>query len=140
MTDTNAETTAELETLVAGLSGNDLILDLGGGWTVTTALGHIAFWDRQQRLALAAWQREGGAAEDDYSINESLDPLLTALVPSEAARLVVEAARDVDQTIADAAPELVAEIAAGAQAYIVSRAPHRREHMEQIERALASRC
>ena len=64
MTKANADATAALATLVAGFSGNDLELDLGDGWTVTTALGHLAFWDRQQSVALATWQRVVGADSD----------------------------------------------------------------------------
>jgi hypothetical protein len=39
----NAEVTRRLEVVVGRLSDADLGRDLGGGWTVSVALAHLAF-------------------------------------------------------------------------------------------------
>lgn len=59
MSDEDVAATQRLEKLVTGLDDVDLRLDLGSGWSVTTALGHLAFWDREQRLNLAAGHAPG---------------------------------------------------------------------------------
>ena len=134
MADANIEATERLATVVAGLSDADLARDLGAGWTVTTALGHLAFWDRQERLALAAWPDRVMVGDE---VNAALEPLLTALEPRTAARLAVEFARDLDGEIEALSEPMRAEIVGGGYGYIVERAPHRMEHLTQIEAAIA---
>ena len=113
----------------------DLVRSLAAGWTVTTAFGHLAFWDRVQRYALAAWERgERPVAGDE--INDALEPLLTALQPRAAAELAVHTARELDAEI-EATPEAVRdEIRSSGHDYVVDRAAHRMEHIDQITRAI----
>ena len=134
MADANVEASERLARLVATLNDADLARDLGAGWTVTTALGHLAFWDRQERLALAAWPDRVSTGDE---VNAALEPLLTALEPRKAARLAVESARDLDGAIAAQSEAVRAEIVGGGFGYIVERAPHRMEHLTQIEAAVA---
>ena len=134
MADANVEATERLAKVVARLSDADLARDLGAGWTVTTALGHLAFWDRQERLALAAWPDRVSTGDE---VNAALEPLLTALEPRAAARLAVESARDLDREIEAVSESTRAEIVSGGFGYIVERAPHRLEHLAQIEAAAA---
>lgn len=130
MADANVEATERLARVVAGLSDADLARDLGAGWTVTTALGHLAFWDRQERLALAAWPDRFALGDE---VNAALEPLLTALEPRTAARLAVEFARELDGKIEAVSEAVRAEIVGGGFGYIVERAAHRLEHLAQIE-------
>ena len=130
MADANVEATERLARVVARLSDADLARDLGAGWTVTTALGHLAFWDRQERLALAAWPDRVSTGDE---VNAALEPLLTALEPRTAARLAVESARDLDGELEALSEATHAEIVGGGFGYIVERAPHRMEHLAQIE-------
>ncbi len=44
----NDESRAELAALVAGLTEEQLRIDLGEGWTVLSHLAHLGFWDRWQ--------------------------------------------------------------------------------------------
>jgi uncharacterized damage-inducible protein DinB len=134
MADANVEATERLARVVATLSDADLARDLGAGWTVTTALGHLAFWDRQERLALAAWPDRVSTGDE---VNAALEPLLTALEPRAAARLAVESARDLDGELEALSEATRAEIVGGGYGYIVERAPHRLEHLVQIEAAVA---
>lgn len=134
----NCSATQRLEDLTARLTDADLARDLGNGWTVTTALGHLAFWDRQQRLNLDAWRVDGEPPTQGDEVNTALAPILTALQPRAAAALAVAAARELDAAIAQLPPDAGRVLAAGPYAYIIRRARHRLEHIEQIEQAIAS--
>ena len=46
-----------LAAVVGRLTEADLACPLGGGWTVATALAHLAFWDRCNTLVLEHWER-----------------------------------------------------------------------------------
>lgn len=139
MSDEDVAATQRLEKLVAGLNDAELRLDLGSGWSVTTALGHLAFWDREQRLNLAAWQQGTPPIGSDDSVNETLTPILSALEPRAAVELALTAARELDQASAAVSDELRSEILSSEHDYVLRRARHRDEHVEQIERALAAR-
>lgn len=139
MGDEDIRSTQRLEKLVAGLSDADLRLDLGNGWSVTTALGHLAFWDREQRLNLAAWQQGTPPADGDDSVNETLGPILSALEPRAAVELALAAAGELDQASEAISDELRRTILGSEHDYVLHRARHRDEHVEQIERALAAR-
>jgi hypothetical protein len=135
----NAAATARLRALVARLSDSDLVRPVGGGWTVTTVLGHLAFWDRRVAAIVERWTRDGAASDspvDDDPINEALGPIWTALLPREAARLAVEAAEAADARLAALPPALADAALAGSSPINPRRSAHRNEHIEQIERAL----
>jgi hypothetical protein len=138
MSDEDVAATQRLEKLVTGLDVVDLRLDLGSGWSVTTTLGHLAFWDREQSLNLAAWQRGTPPVGGDNSVNETLTPILSALEPRAAVELALVAARELDQVSAAIYDESRTEILSSAHDYVLRRARHRDEHIEQIERALAA--
>lgn len=139
MSDEDVAATQRLEKLVTGLNDAELRLDLGSGWSVTTALGHLAFWDREQQLNLAAWQQGTPPIGGDDSVNETLTPILSALEPRAAVELALTAARELDQASAAISDELRREILSSEHDYVLRRARHRDEHVEQIERALAAR-
>lgn len=140
----NIEATARLRELVEGLQPADLDHSVGGGWTVSMALGHLAFWDGRQRATLQHYLDTGvllgsEAPEphnpDDLT-NQALEPLL-ALVDIEGVRdLVVEAAQAVDELVASLEDGQIAAILATEHAYIVRRFGHREEHIAQIRGAL----
>ena len=116
--------------------------DLGGGWTVSMALAHLAFWDGWHR---ARWQHaaETGlvapppvADEVSNRANEALEPTWRALAPDRAAALALEAADAADAFIAglsDASVDAAREAGGGRW---VDRWPHRQDHVDQIRRAL----
>ena len=139
MSDEDIRSTQRMEKLVAGLSDADLRLDLGNGWSVTTALGLLAFWDREQRLNLAAWQQGTPPADGDDSVNETLGPILSALEPRAAIELALAAAGKLDQASEATSDELRHAIRSSEHDYVLRRARHRDEHVGQIERALATR-
>jgi uncharacterized damage-inducible protein DinB len=132
----NAAATERLHDLLTQLPDEDLTRDLGAGWTVTTALGHLAFWDRQQKIAISAWRR-GTPLAQTLAVNEALEPILTALFPRAAVQLALDAARELDQMIDETPEDVLTEIESNGHGYMVRRAHHRLDHIAQIEDMLA---
>jgi hypothetical protein len=134
----NADATARLEALVGRLSDADLACDLGGGWTVAVALSHLAFWDRRVAYVLTRWT-QGGEPHvelDDDVVNNALGAIHQAVEPRAAARLAVEAARSADAAIARVPDAIASQLIAEDHVYLLRRANHRGEHIEQIEAVL----
>ena len=143
-TDHNAAERAQLAALVERLGERELGLPLGGGWTVAVALAHLAFWDRRALLVLDRWER-GERPQSEWSsddvindavINGALLAEWQALPPPEAVRLAIEAAHAVDARVARLDAGTREAIVAGGESWLVRRALHRREHLDQIDRAL----
>ncbi len=133
----NEATAARLETLISGSSGADLRRSLGGGWTVTVALTHLAFWDLRQREALAHFGVTGVLPEEDDAVNPALELIAKGMDPEAAGGLATEAAKAVNATVAALTPDAFATLAAGDNAYVLRRFAHREDHIAQIEAALA---
>ena len=136
--DANEEVTARLEALADRLSDADLLRDLGGGWHVSVAFAHLAFWDRRVEYVLARWKDEGVPHEelDDDVVNHALEFQLVALEPRTAARLCIEAAKAANAAIAATPDAIAQELIAEDHAYLLNRSGHRGEHIEQVEAAL----
>jgi len=141
-----AENRAErtrLASLVGRLSDADLERPLGGGWTVAVALAHLAFWDRRGLLLLEQWERGQAplpGEPDSYGVEVLNGALLAewrALAPRVAARLAVEAAEATDRKVETLGAGVVDAIIAGGESWRLRRSLHRREHLDQIDRALA---
>jgi hypothetical protein len=137
---------ARLEALVARLDDRALARPLEAGWTVAAALAHLAFWDYRIVTLLDAWGPDGrGTPPPAYDgasvdwINDAGKPLCLALPPRTAARLAVEAAKAADARVAALSDAALAKITAAGSPVSVHRAEHRREHLDEIERALAAR-
>ena len=132
-----------LAALVGDLGDADLERSLGGGWTVAMSLAHLAFWDRRATLLLDHWERGQSPPADEpawYSdlLNETLLAQWRALPPRETARLALEAAAGVDRKIETLDAAVAAAISERGESWRLQRSTHRREHIEQIERALAA--
>ena len=140
--DANARATEQLRALTAGLADQDLEADLGGGWTVSMALAHLAFWDRWHLVrwehAIAAGDLAPVAVPDEVSdrANDALEPLWRALAPERAPALALEAAAAVDAAVARLSDASVEAARARGGPNWVDRSPHRMDHVEQIRRAL----
>ena len=134
----NAAVTARLEALGGRLSDADLLRDLGGGWHVSVAFAHLAFWDRRVAYVLTRWTNEGvpHVELDDDVVNNALEFQLVALEPRTAVRLCIEAAKAADAAIASTPDAIALQLIAEDHAYLLNRSGHRGEHIEQIEAAL----
>jgi hypothetical protein len=125
---------ARLRQLIARLTDADLARSVGGGWTVSAALAHLAFWDHRIVVTLGQWEREGVSPADVGDIvNEVALPLWLAVPPREAARLALTSAEAAARKIESAAPEL---LEAAQSRLNLERATHWGDHIQQIESAL----
>ena len=135
---------ARLEELVSTLGDRELSRPLEAGWTVAGVLAHLAFWDYRIVALLDVWGADGrgtppppqSEADVDW-INDAGKPLCLGLPPRVAARLAVEAAAAADQRVAALSDAALAANQAAGSPISVLRAAHRREHLDEIERALA---
>ena len=128
-----------LEALVNRLSDSDLITAMPDGWTVAAVLAHLAFWDERAAVLVERWQREGvaGPSEADVeAVNGAAKPQWLALPPRVAAALAVQAARKADAALDAASPHLIDQIVAAGPPISLSRAEHRAEHLDEIERSI----
>jgi hypothetical protein len=140
-----AENDAErerLRALVRRLSDGDLARSMDAGWTVASVLAHVALWDQRVVVLLDDWERRDPSwtppledARDVDWVNDAAKPLCLALPPRVAAELAVSIAETVDERVAAVSDPL---IEANARAGVLNwrRAQHRREHLDEIERAL----
>jgi hypothetical protein len=113
------------------------------GWTVAGVLAHLAFWDQRIPTFIDLLKRGDKVPEEDEIdvewINAAAKPTQLALPPRRAATLAVETARAVDGALAAMSDELLAKNAAAGSPIKLQRSEHRREHLDEIEQALAKR-
>jgi len=137
-----------LQSVVDKLTDTDMARPLGDGWTVSAALGHLAFWDqrwaekfrewdrtRTVRIPFATWHTGEGPAVDVNAVNDAMLPWWRAREFQEVRSDVVAAAEAVDRAV-EALSDPVLEQLLALRPRTAIRAVHRREHLAQIERAL----
>lgn len=126
--------------MVAMLDDEDLQRSVGHGWTVSAALAHLAYWDGKRLEDLKRWKRDGvGSVQvvplDPDRINDSMLPTWLAMPPRQAANEAIAAAEAADRCVEELPAEL-AEAILAQQPRALYRAAHRREHLDEIERAI----
>lgn len=129
-----------LRALVAQMSDAELSRPLPGGWTVAAVLAHVAFWDARAIYYIDKWGPSGEPStyeeEDTDVINDSAKPLCLALRPRDAAELALRLAEESDEKVKTLSDAMLAKIEAkGGPPFNLSRAIHRKEHLDDIERA-----
>jgi hypothetical protein len=140
-----AENNAErerLRALLERLSDEDLSRPMPAGWTIAGVLAHMAFWDARALYLMDKW--EGGIApskadwepEDIEWVNEAAKQLCLAQPPRAAAQLALRMAEETDRRVEALSDEMLAQILAIGQPFNLSRGNHRKEHLDDIERAL----
>ena len=132
----------ELSELIATLDANSFTRAVGSGWTVSTLLCHLAFWDQRVFFLLREWQQGrfdashlGGLTID--SINEAVKAISQAVPGPAAAKLAMESAAAVDSLVAGISDELAGEIDGAGFERFLRRSLHRREHVQRIRQSLA---
>jgi hypothetical protein len=138
-----AENASERERLVRvtnRLSEEDLRRQLPNGWSIATTLVHLAFWDQYFLALLKAWERSGynPISADANAVNDAVRVLGGAIPAATAVQLVRAAAEAIDRHLEGIPPELRAAIEGSGRVWILKRAMHRRQHLDQIEKALAT--
>jgi len=145
-----AENDAErerLRSLVMRLSDKELSRPMPAGWTVAGVLAHIGFWDARAIFWLDKWAGGLEPSPPDYEtredvewINDSAKPLCLALPPRDAALLALRLAEEADRKVNALSGDMLAKVRAAGVPFNLSRAEHRREHLDDIERALTARA
>jgi len=132
-----------LEALVEKLDDAALSRAMPAGWTVAGVLAHLAFWDERAVVLVELLKRGAtvpvASANDVDWINDAAKPTQLALAPRRAATLAVETARAADRAVAQLSDDLLAKNVAAGRPIYLDRAAHRREHLDEIEQALARR-
>ena len=136
MSANNSQSTERLARLVARLSADDLSRSLGGNWTVGFALAHLAFWDARQVAALERVASGEPFPSEDLATNAALEAIADAFNPDTIGQAAVDAARQLDAVVETLTPDQVGALTGSGKSYAIARAPHREEHIRQIEDAL----
>jgi hypothetical protein len=140
--DHNARNRASRERLGAVIERlGDRVIDLEGGWTASALLAHVAFWDRLATVRLEKYLRDG---EPPVTAPPALSDLTNGAgmrewkdtPPAVAARQAREAALAMDRLVESVSPEKLAVLKGFDRPQLYDRADHRKEHLDEIERAL----
>ena len=142
--ESNRRELERLRKLVEQLDDRGLEARVNAHWTVAGVLGHVAFWDLRalhlaERLARGEGLSPDDAEEGDVDwINDAMRPLLHAIPPRALAELALRTAEDTDERVASLGPESLSKLwpADPASPLNPSRADHRGEHLDEIEKAL----
>ena len=129
----NSDSTERLSTLVAGLNADDMKRSLGGGWTVGFALAHLAFWDARQVAALQRFVQGESFPSEDLTTNAALEAIGATFDQSAVGQAAVDAARQLDAVVRSLTAEQLEALTNSGKSYAIDRAPHRDEHIRQIE-------
>jgi hypothetical protein len=140
----DVETDAErrrLRALIAKLSDADLARPMPGGWTVAAVLAHAAYWDARAIYWIDTWGPDGEPTtyepENVEAVNDAAKPLCLALRPRDAAQLALRLADEADGKVKALSDAMLTKIRAkGGPPFNLSRAIHRKEHLDDIEREL----
>lgn len=128
----------KMRSLIEHLSDEQLALPTVAGWTVSSTLAHIAFWDYRILYLLNHWKTNEIAPSpyDVDAINEAHKPLCLSLAPRSAALLALQAAEAIDAEIENAPDALVEKILAAKVQFKFERNVHREYHFTEIESAI----
>lgn len=134
----NRQQLDRMRSIVERATDEDLRTPMPGGWTVASMFGHIVYWD--QRVLVLLDQLDRGIEPPPYDelsvdwINDTAKRFLLAMEPRTLARLAVEIAEETDRRVAELPDERVRE--ASERWFTPLRADGRREHLDEVERAL----
>jgi len=127
-----------LRLLVERLTDEELSLPMYAGWTIATALGHLAYWDQRSLMLIRKWDRDGVEPSpiDIDVTNDSLLPLLLAIPPRTAAELAVSSAEAIDHELKEASTDLITAIKDLGEEFRLYRSIHRKLHLDEIEKVI----
>jgi hypothetical protein len=119
----------------------DRSIPLSGGWTAAALLAHLAFWDGLGAARLERYLRERKPMEFGSDvltefINAAGLAQWTATPIRTAAALATDAAAKVDRLIEGLPKDAFDAIRAMNAPRVLDRSLHRKEHLDEIERAL----
>jgi len=116
-------------------------VELPGGWTAAGLLAHLAFWDSFGAARLEKFVRDrepmelGSDALTEF-INGAGMAQWTATPLATAAGLATKAAAAIDHLVEGLPSDVVDEIRGMKRPRLLDRSLHRKEHLDEIERAI----
>jgi hypothetical protein len=116
-------------------------IELPGGWTAAALLAHLAFWDafgaaRLEKFARDRQPMELGSDTLTEFINGAGMAQWRATLPAAAGDLATGAAAAIDRLVDGLPADVLDEIRAMKRPRLLDRSLHRKEHLDEIERAL----
>ena len=128
-----------LDALIARVGERDVVVD--DGWTAAALLAHLAFWDR---LAVARLEKHLREGEPPIFATDAVTDLTNAAAmrqwketPLRVAGVQArEAAVEIDRVIEMLPSDKLDGLKALGRSFLIDRSAHRKEHLDQIERAL----
>jgi hypothetical protein len=132
---------ARLKAVIARLTDADMARAMSEEWTIGVGLMHLAFWDGLSLSKFEEWERTGTVQIPPMrdmvdGINHAMLPWWRTIAPAQVRHAVIAAAEAVDRK-AETLPEPIVEAILAVRPRSLARAIHRRQHLDQIERALA---
>jgi hypothetical protein len=136
----NRATRERLAGVIARLGERDAKID--DEWTAAALLAHLAFWDRLSATRIEKYLRDGeapapaAAAILDYTNGGGMrqwkdTPLRVAALQAK------DAAAAFDKLVETLPSDKFAYLKGLGRPFLIDRSEHRKEHLDQIERALA---
>ena len=134
----NQRQSERLRALVGRLGDGDLERSVGHGWTVAATLLHLAFWDLRAAVLIERFERQGvtPSPADVDALNDAVHLMTGAISSRAVGRLAVEAAERVDRRLETMSDRVLEALPAAGPPFSLDRHAHRREHVDEIERAL----
>jgi hypothetical protein len=138
----NGEGLDQLRALVGHLRDSELALPVGsGGWTVSSALAHVAFWDN---VVVERWKEfdQQGAFTDMADpvfdiVNAAALEQWRALPPRLAADQALASAEGVTARIAGLSAAAIEAAVTTRRLFMLDRTIHWAPHLAEIDRALS---
>ena len=129
-----------LEALIARVGDRDVVVD--GGWSAAGLLAHLAFWDRLAAARLEKHLREGKppifATDEVTDLTNAAGMRQWHDIPLRVAGAQArDAAAEIDRLIETLPSDRLDSLKALGRDFLIDRSLHRKEHLDQIERALA---
>lgn len=130
-----------LRELLDRLSDEQLARPMEAGWTVASVLAHMAFWDYRIVVELGRWGADGRGSVPTYEdeavdwINDATKPIFLAMPARVAAQTALAAAEAADRAVAEMSDDLLVRNDEIGNIINPVRAEHRREHLDELERA-----
>jgi hypothetical protein len=129
-----------LDGVISRLGARDVPVD--DDWNAAALLAHLAFWDRLAAARLERHLREG---EPPVFATDAVTDLTNAAgmrqwketPPRVAGTQAREAAAEIDRLIETLPSDKLEGLKALGRSFLIDRSNHRKEHLDQIERALA---
>jgi hypothetical protein len=132
----NAHELERLRALVNKLTKEELLLPLyKEGWTIASALAHLAFWDQRALMLMKKWGKSDVTESpiDTDLTNDTLLPFFLAIPPKISAQLAVSCAEAIDRELENASPELIQKIEMLHEKHRLNRHIHRKMHIDEIQ-------